>query len=177
MAKFKQKELVGSQPITVRLGVGSVYSTPANAYTDKEVGKFVKLSGDSAYVLCAVGDPIQAVITGVESYNSDDFSIGSVDATGRKRVQLEGTEAAGTGSIAIGDYVVAGTPAPKDTALTITTPPKVRKATQQPGVTVPTTLTEASQQVRNSIFAWRLVSYDNAGALNDYGVIERVNQS
>lgn len=177
MAKFKLKELIGSQPITVRLGAGSVYSTPANAYTDKEIGKFVKLSGDSAYVLCAVGDPIQAVITGVESYNADDFSIGSVDATGRKRVQLEGTEAAGTGSIAIGDYVVAGTPAPKDTALTITTPPKVRKATQQPGVTVPTTLTEASQQVRNSIFAWRLVSYDNAGALNDYGVIERVNQS
>ena len=176
MAKFKLKELVGSQPITVRLGAGSVYSTPANAYTDKEIGKFVKLSGDSAYVLCAVGDPIQAVITGVESYNADDFSIGSVDATGRKRVQLEGTEAAGTGSIAIGDYVVAGTPVAKDTALTITTPPKVRKATNQPGL-VPADLTAAGKQALNSIFAWRLVSYDNAGAVNDYGVIERVNQS
>ena len=176
MAKFKLKELVGSQPITVRLGAGSVYSTPANAYTDKEIGKFVKLSGDSAYVLCAVGDPIQAVITGVESYNADDFSIGSVDATGRKRVMLNGSEAAGTGSIAIGDYVVAGTPDPKDTALTILTPPKVRKATNQPGA-VPGDLTAAGKQALNGIFAWRLVSYDNAGAVGDFGVIERVNQA
>ena len=176
MAKFKLKELVGSQPITVRLGVGSVYSTPANAYTDKEIGKFVKLSGDSAYVLCAVGDPIQAVITGVESYNADDFSIGSVDATGRKRVLLDGSEAAGTGSIAIGDYVVAGTPVAKDTALTITTPPKVRKATNQPGA-VPGDLTAAGKQALNSIFAWRLVSFDSAGAVGDFGVIERVNQA
>ena len=176
MAKFKLKELVGSQPITVRLGAGSVYSTPANAYTDKEVGKFVKLSGDSAYVLCAVGDPIQAVITGVETYNADDFSIGSVDATGRKRVLLDGSEAAGTGSIAIGDYVVAGTPVAKDTALTITTPPKVRKATNQPGA-VPGDLTAAGKQALNSIFAWRLVSFDSAGAVGDFGVIERVNQA
>jgi hypothetical protein len=176
MAKFKLKELVGSQPITVRLGAGSVYSTPANAYTDKEVGKFVKLSGDSAYVLCAVGDPIQAVITGVETYNADDFSIGSVDATGRKRVLLDGSEAAGTGSIAIGDFVVAGTPVAKDTALTITTPPKVRKATNQPGA-VPGDLTAAGKQALNSIFAWRLVSFDSAGAVGDFGVIERVNQA
>ena len=176
MAKFKLKELDGSQPITVRLGAGSVYSTPANAYTDKEIGKFVKLSGDSAYSLCAVGDPIQAVITGVESYNADDFSIGSVDATGRKRVLLDGSEAAGTGSIAIGDYVVAGTPVAKDTALTITTPPKVRKATNQPGA-VPGDLTAAGKQALNSIFAWRLVSFDSAGAVGDFGVIERVNQA
>lgn len=176
MAKFKLKELVGSQPITVRLGAGSVYSTPANAYTDKEVGKFAKLSGDSAYVLCAVGDPIQAVITGVETYNADDFSMGSVDATGRKRVLLDGSEAAGTGSIAIGDYVVTGTPVAKDTALTILTPPKVRKATNQPGA-VPGDLTAAGKQALNGIFAWRLVSFDSAGAVGDFGVIERVNQA
>jgi hypothetical protein len=142
----------------------------------EEIGKFVKLSGDSAYVLCAVGDPIQAVITAVETYNADDFSIGSVDATGRKRVLLDGSEAAGTGSIAIGDYVVAGTPVAKDTALTITTPPKVRKATNQPGA-VPGDLTAAGKQALNSIFAWRLVSFDSAGAVGDFGVIERVNQA
>jgi hypothetical protein len=176
MAKFKLKELVGSQPITVRLGAGSVYSTPANAYTDKEIGKFAKLSGDSAYVLCVVGDPIQAVITAVETYNADDFSIGSVGATGRKRVLLDGSEAAGTGSIAIGDYVVTGTPVAKDTALTILTPPKVRKATNQPGA-VPGDLTAAGKQALNSIFAWRLVSFDSAGAVGDFGVIERVNQA
>jgi hypothetical protein len=127
MAKFKFKELIGDESISTRLGTGSVSTTPANAYTDKEVGKFVKLSGTDAHVLCAVGNPIEGVITAVESYTADDFSMGSVDQRGRKRVLLDGSEAAGTGSIAIGDYVVCGTPVAKDTALTSTTPPKVRK--------------------------------------------------
>lgn len=173
MAKFKFKELIGAEPFTARLGVGSVNSTPANAYTDKEIGKFAKLSGTDAYVLCAVGDPIQAVIMAVESYTADDFSIGSLDSQGRKRVLLDGSQAAGTGSIAIGDYVVCGTPVAKDTALTTSTPPKVRKATNQPG-TVPADLTAAGQQALNAIFAWRLISFDSAGAVGDFGIIERV---
>lgn len=174
MAKFKFKELIGDESISTRLGAGSVSTTPANAYTDKEVGKFVKLSGTDAYVLCAVGNPIEGVITAVESYTADDFSMGSVDQRGRKRVLLDGSEAAGTGSIAIGDYVVCGTPVAKDTALTSTTPPKVRKATQQPGA-VPADLTAAGLQARNAIFAWRLISFDSAGAVGDFGIIERVN--
>ena len=174
MAKFKFKELIGAEPFTARLGVGSVNSTPANAYTDKEIGKFVKLSGTDAYVLCAVGDPIQAVITAVESYTADDFSIGSLDSQGRKRVLLDGSQAAGTGSIAIGDYVVCGTPVALGTALTSTTPPKVRKATNQPGA-VPGDLTAAGQQALNAIFAWRLISFDSAGAVGDFGIIERVS--
>lgn len=173
MTKFKFKELIGAEPFTTRLGVGSVNSTPANAYTDKEIGKFAKLSGTDAYVLCVVGDPIQAVITAVESYTADDFSMGSVDTEGRKRVLLDGSQAAGTGSIAIGDYVVCGTPVAKDTALTISTPPKVRKATNQPGA-VPADLTAAGQQALNAIFAWRLISFDSAGAVGDFGIIERV---
>jgi hypothetical protein len=175
MAKFKFKELIGAEPFTTRLGVGSVNSTPANAYTDKEIGKFAKLSGTDAYVLCVVGDPIQAVITAVESYTADDFSMGSVDTQGRKRVLLDGSQAAGTGSIAIGDYVVCGTPVAKDTALTISTPPKVRKATNQPGA-VPADLTAAGQQALNAIFAWRLISFDSAGAVGDFGIIERVTR-
>ena len=176
MPKFKFKELMGAEPFTTRLGAGSVNSTPANAYTDKEIGKFAKLSGTDAYVLCAVGDPIQGVITAVESYTADDFSIGSVDPQGRKRVLLDGSQAAGTGSIAVGDYVVCGTPVAKDTALTPSTPPKVRKATNQPGA-VPADLTAAGQQALNAIFAWRLISFDSAGAVGDFGIIERVNCS
>ena len=114
------------------------------------------------------------MITAVESYTADDFSLGSVGQRGRKRVLLDGSEAAGTGSIAIGDYVVCGTPVAKDTALTSTTPPKVRKATQQPGA-VPADLTAAGLQARNAIFAWRLISFDSAGAVGDFGIIERVN--
>lgn len=175
MAKFKFKELIDSADnYTARLGSGSVNSTPANAYTDKEVGKFVKLSGTDAYSLCSVGNPIEAILTGVESYNADDFSMGSIAFDGRKRVLLDGSQAAGTGSIAIGDYVVCGTPVALGTALTLSTPPKVRKATNQPGA-VPADLTAAGQQALNAIYAWRLISFDSAGAVGDFGVIERVN--
>lgn len=158
MAKFKFKELIGAEPFTTRLGVGSVNSTPANAYTDKEIGKFAKLSGTDAYVLCVVGDPIQAVITAVESYTADDFSMGSVDTEGRKRVLLDGSQAAGTGSIAIGDYVVCGTPVAKGTSLNGAYP-KVCKATTQTGM----------------YFAWRVVSLDGTTAVGQTGVIARVN--
>ena len=175
MPKFKMTQNIDSAArVTTRLGVGSVNSTPANAYTDKEIGKFVKLSGTDAHVLCAVGDPIQGFITSVETYTADDFSIGTISQNGRKRVLLDGSQAAGTGSIAIGDYVVCGTPVAKDTALTLTTPPKVRKATNQPGA-VPADLTAAGQQAVNAVFAWRLVSFDSAGAVGDFGVIERAN--
>jgi hypothetical protein len=175
MASFKMTQNIDSaERVTTRLGVGSVSTTPANAYTDKEIGKFVKLSGTDAHVLCVVGDPIQGVVTSVESFTAGDFSIGTVSQNGRKRVLLDGSQAAGTGSIAIGDYVVCGTPVAKDTALTLTTPPKVRKATNQPG-SVPADLTAAGQQALNAIFAWRLVSFDSAGAVGDFGVIERAN--
>ena len=56
------------------------------------------------------------------------------------------------------------------------TAPKVRKATNQPGA-VPADLTAAGKQALDGIFAWRLVSFDSAGAVGDFGVIERVNQA
>lgn len=158
MAKFKMKELIVTEPVTARLGVGSVNATPANAYTDKEIGKIVKLSGDSAYVLCAAGDPIEGVVAAVESYTADDFSIGSVQATDRKRVTLDGLQATpGTGVIAVGDYVVTGTVVALGTALS--GPVKVCKATSQAA----------------GHFNWRVVSEEGTTAVGQFAVIERVN--
>ena len=57
MAKFQMKELIGTEPITARLGAGS---GSANYVTDVEIGKPVKLVGDSQYGLCAAGDQIEA---------------------------------------------------------------------------------------------------------------------
>ena len=51
MAKFQMKELIGTEPITARLGAGS---GSANYVTDVEIGKPVKMVGDSQYGLCAV---------------------------------------------------------------------------------------------------------------------------
>ena len=155
MAKFQMKELIGTEPITARLGAGS---GSANYVTDVEIGKPVKLVGDSQYGLCAAGDQIEGYIAAVETYTADDFSIGSVQFEGRKRVTLDGLQATpGTGTCAVGDYVVAGTAVAKGTALTV--PPKVCKATTQTGM----------------YFAWRIVSLEGTGAVGQIAVIERVS--
>ena len=155
MAKFQMKELIGTEPITARLGAGS---GSANYVTDVEIGKPVKLVGDSQYGLCAAGDQIEGYIAAVETYTADDFSIGSVQFKGRKRVTLDGLQATpGTGTCAVGDYVVAGTAVAKGTALTV--PMKVCKATTQTGM----------------YFAWRIVSLEGTGAVGQIAVIERVS--
>ena len=155
MAKFQMKELIGTEPITARLGAGS---GSANYVTDVEIGKPVKMVGDSQYGLCAAGDQIEGYIAAVETYTADDFSIGSVQFEGRKRVTLDGLQATpGTGTCAIGDYVVAGTAVAKGTALTV--PMKVCKATTQTGM----------------YFAWRIVSLEGTGAVGQIAVIERVS--
>ena len=155
MAKFQMKELIGTEPVTARLGSAS---GSANYLTDVEIGKPVKLIGDSLYNLTAVGDQIEGFITAVEGYTADDFSIGSVNSQGRKRVTLAGLQATpGTGTCAVGAYVFTGTVVAKGTALTV--PPKVCKATTQTGM----------------YFAWRIVSLEGSGAVGQYAVIERVS--
>ena len=156
MAKFQMKELIGIEPFTARLGAAS---GSANYVTDVEIGKPVKLIGDSLFNLCAAGDQIEGFITAVEGYTADDFSIGSVMNENRKRVILDGLQATpGTGTVAVGDFVVAGTATAKGTALTAQCP-KVCKATTQTGM----------------YFAWRVVSLEGTGAVGQYAVIERVN--
>jgi hypothetical protein len=155
MAKFQMKEIIGVEPITARLGVAS---GSANYVTDVEIGKAVKLIGDSLYNLCAAGDALEGFISSVEGYTADDFSIGSVVNDGRKRVILDGLQGTpGVGVIAVGDYVVAGSAVVKGTALTAQCP-KVCKAT--------------SQAV--AMHNWRVVSLEGTTAVGQYATIERV---
>ena len=180
MAKFQMKELVGIEPITSRLGAGT---GSANYVTDVEIGKAVKLGADSRYVLCAQGDPIEGFITAVETYTADDYSIGSVQTHGRKRVMLDGLEAtAGVGAINVGDYVVCGTVVAKGTAVGTQ---KVCSATNQPGATVTTAdnvkanidiaIAKVVDSTMNAMFAWRVVSLEGTTAVGQYAVIERVS--
>lgn len=175
--------------IAVRLGAGSGSS---NQLTTTEVGKFAKLAAESRYNLCAVGNKIEAVIFAVELAPQNDFTVGSVVVEGRINVTFDGLEATpGTGTIAVGDYVVTGTPVAKDTALT--TYPAVCKATNQPGTAVVSTvggadtaaaiktqidaaLVKVADAQANAVYAWRVVSLGTAGtgAVATTGVIERV---
>lgn len=159
MAKFQMKELILVTAQTARIGAGT---GAANNVDDKEVGKPVKLVGDSRYDLCAAGDPLERFIASMEAATLDGYSIGSVmgQVGDRKEVTFDGLQATpGTGAVAVGDYVVTGTVVAKGTALSAA--PKVCKATSQ---------TPAG-------YNWRVVSLGSAGtgAVGTVGVIERVS--
>lgn len=140
---------------TARLGAGN---TANDRFDDKEIGKLVKLAGESRYDLLAVGNEIEGQIVALEASPADGYTIGSIVDEARMDVVFDGIQADGTGTVAIGDYVVAGTPVAKGTAQS--SYPKVRKATSQ-----------GAQK-----FLWRVISLGTAGtgAVGTVGLIERV---
>lgn len=160
MPKFVFTPLVEScRTFTARLGAGS---GSANNLTDAEKGKFVKLVAESRYDLCAVGNEIEGLISSMENATLDQFTVGSVREEGRVPVTFDGLQATpGTGVVAIGDYVVCGTPAAKGTALVWPAGPKVCKATAA---------------ATGLIHLWRVVSLGTAGtgAVGTAGLIDRV---
>lgn len=133
--------------ITVRLGSGS---GTANQLTETEVNKFIKLVGPDRYDLAAAGDEIEGYILTVEAGTSAGFSIGGAALhEDYLEVTADGLQATpGTGTIALGDYVVVGTVVAKGTALTGFR--RVTKATNQAAA-------------KASPFAWRVVSLGTAG--------------
>jgi len=141
---------------TVRLGAGNAVG---DRFADVDEGKLVKLVGESRYNLCAVGDEIEGVVSSVESATQNGYSIGGIVTEGRIYARADGLQATpGTGVLAVGDYVVAGTVTAKGTDLTDF--PKVVKATSQTGIR----------------FMWRVVSLGTVGtgAVGTTVVIERL---
>lgn len=145
---------------TVRLGAGN--STSDNFDAATENGKFTKLVAESRHNLAAVGDDIQGVITSVELATSGGYSVGGVLRSSpgdMLHVTFDGLQATpGTGTIAVGDFVVVGSVTAKGTALS--NYPKVCKATD----------------ATTSVHKWRVVSLGSAGtgAVGTNGVIEKV---
>lgn len=152
---------VSRDSVAVRLGTGTVAS--GNALTINDGGKLVKaVAGqESAYTLTAIGEPIEGQITSIEQATSGGFRIGGINTEDRIFVTAEGSEAAGTGNLAVGDYVVSGTPVVKGTSLDASGAnayPKVRKATVQIGAT-PADLAAAGRQAALAAAgAWKVVS-------------------
>lgn len=172
--KFLRGEVLPSTAsITVKLGAQGA------PYKDTEIGKFVKIGTlDSQHVLCAVGDFIDGYITSVEAATSDGFSIGGIQRDDYKYVVFDGSQAAGTGAITLGQYVVAGTPvalgSPLGTAANAYA--RVRSATAQPGTTVPADLAAVAAHLAMVPYLWRVASLGpvGTGAVGTVGLIERV---
>lgn len=170
---FYRTETAPTPPaITARLGAVST------AFPDTELGKFVKPSGESGYVLCAVGDLIDGYVSAVslDRATAAGFQLGAVQRKECKSVTFDGSQAAGTGAIALGDAVVAGTPVALGTMLTTGAVAKVRKATLQPHVTAPAALTDVPTHINASTYFWKVVSLGSVGtgAVGTVGLIERV---
>lgn len=162
MAKFKFGTLVdSSNVITARVADGT---GAANQLSDADVGKFVKLAGDSQFGLCAAGNEIEGVLVAA-NYNApvDGYNLGSVAISGeplRTKVTFDGLQATpGTGTVALGDYVVCGTVVARGTSLNGAYP-KVCKATAAGA---------------DLVYKWRIVSLDGTGAVGQTGLIERVS--
>lgn len=155
--------------ITARLG-----TTGAKFNTD-DVGKLVKLAAESQYNLCAAGDAIEGVVAAVETATSGGFSIGSLFKRGTIFAIADGLQATpGTGTLAIGDFVVCGTV----TALNTKLPsfPKVCKSTFQPYAAEAAALTDVNDMVKTALFGWRVESLGTVGtgAVGTTVVIVRV---
>jgi hypothetical protein len=159
MAKFQFNETLDqlAQIVTARVADGTGSN---NQLADADVGKFVKLAGDSRYGLCAVGDEIEGVLDSINGGPTQDgYTLGGVRKNGRVKVTLDGLQAtAGTGTIAIGDYVVAGTPVARGTALSGAYP-QVCKATAA---------------ATGLVQLWRVVALYGTGAVGQIALIERV---
>lgn len=157
MAKFKFNVAINPHAFAKTARLGSI----ALPLKKEDNDKLVKLAADSQYDLCAAGDEIEAhVLVADNIAPQDGFRLGSImdDRGTRLRVTLDGVQATpGTGAIAIGDYVVAGTPVALGTSLNGAYP-KVCKATDQAAVK----------------FKWRVVSLDGSTAVGQTAVIERI---
>lgn len=159
MPKFQMDVTISElvERVTARVADDSVGAQPL---ADADVGKFVKLKFTSQYGLCAVGDEIEGILdSGPDSALQDGFPIATVRRNGRLRVTLDGLQATpGTGTIAVGDYVVAGTVVARGTSLA-DAPPKVCKATAA-GTGI--------------VHTWRIVALYGTTAVGQIGLIERV---
>lgn len=157
MPAFQQLPEGGSESMdltTARLG------TTGAPLGDNDVSKFVALVGDSQYDMTAAGGQIEAIVNSINSGPiQDGFVLGGIQTEGRAKVVFDGLQGTpGTGTIAVGDYVVTGTVVTKGTKLT--TYPKVCKATAA---------------ANTLLFKWRVVSIiSGVGGVGSVGVIEYV---
>lgn len=159
MAKFMITPTVESEKIqTVRLGGNAV----GTRCTDNDVAKGVKLIGDSNFGLLSAADPIEAVITSVETGVYDGYALGGIQSKGYVNATAYGSQAApGTAvALSVGQYVLAAAPAAVQVAETLGTLRVVSATNQATAAAAP--------------FKARVVSLGSAGtgALSTSIVIE-----
>jgi hypothetical protein len=175
MASLFYRTVTAPTPATISVRLGA----SGTAFNPTEERKLVKPSGDSGYVLCAVGDLFDGQIAAVSgtTLTAGGFQLGAVQRQSAMWVMADGAQATGIGNLAIGDAVVCGTPVAQGTQLPYADCPKVRKATLQPNVTVPAALSDVPAHINAASYWWKVVSLytSGTGAPGTLILIERVN--
>ena len=181
MAKFQMMELTGEWALkSSRLGSGLV--SAGGGLLDADMGKFVKLVGESRYGLSVLGDELEGWITSIEPASADGYAFGAVcrpDAC-FKAVTFSGLQATpgtaatslvapgtlGTGALAVGDYVLVGNPLVW-----------VNQAMSGPATVCKATDQSVTSIARIGAFAARVVSLGNVGtgAPGTTGIIEFIS--
>lgn len=103
MTAFVFTETVPAEKIeSAALGVDNTHKLAT-----ADVGKAVKLSTANNFVLCSGGDEIDGFVNSVDAFTvNDGFSFGGVLREGRVVAMVGSNQ---SGSMAVGDYVVADT--------------------------------------------------------------------
>jgi len=122
-----------------------------NKLDENDVDKLVKLAANQNYVVASTGNDIEGQVVTVEPFTvNDGFSFGTVAVGGRMQVEVAAAE---VGTLAIGDFVVAGIQG------TI--------GTKTPGYVI---------AGAGSVFKWRVIRHvTGAGDAGDTVLIERVS--
>lgn len=160
MPKFQMAVLVKTDALdTARVSDGAA-GVSASQLDKLDAGKFVKLTADSQYGMCAVGNEIEGFLVSANDVAPNDgFNLGAVQKEGRVKVTLDGLQATpGVGVIAVGDYVVAGSVTARGTVL--------------PG---PVKVCKATAAATGLIFKWRVVALLGTTAVGQLAYIEYVS--
>jgi len=150
-----KKVYVGEKPTDIQHNITVKVGTSADKPTDADKGKPFKLGGDSTFVRCADGDPIEAILMALEPATADGVMVGTVKTGGYKEAIMA---AAGW---AVGDFVVAAPQAANGV---------LNDAAQYPRPKVKVDAAAAGP------FMWRVISVVEGavGAINAVVTLQRV---
>lgn len=166
MTAFVFKELVNdphADVISAALG-----ATATGEFGSVDVGQAVKMGSANNYVQCADGDEMEGVVVTVEPFTvNDGYSFGSVQRNKRVVAQVAANEG---GTVAVGAFVVCGTPVALGTANGMPQVKNGTAASQAGGA--PYAYTERTPNTH----MWKCIRVvTGTGAAGDKVLLERVN--
>lgn len=168
MAKRFHFGTLTHSPETKRVDSTCLGTGPDDQYTDKEIGKAVKMADEANYVLCVAGDEIEAFVDNIDAGGTENegFTFGGVSRGGRHLALIGAGQGAEPAKLR--DFVVADDQPPRGERI-IASSKAPGTADPNMGVAVVKTGTPTTQM-------WRIVHiFSGTGAEGSLVVLDRAN--